>query len=132
MPNPNNEVHVKLKMSGSNDKQALLHFILGDMDRDWPWNPKPNGHTTICGDCGGGIYQNPYFEAQDIKALGKQINDTNIIPGNLKVKIKRFCKGTICKTTQDETEEEEETLVKLVAEKNPSLADRIYRGLGIN
>jgi len=129
MSTTNNEVHIKLKISGNEEKITLFHWILGDLDRDWPWNPKANGHLKICPDCEGGIYINPYFAAEDVKALAKQLNDTGLVNGNLKVKIKRYCKGSICKETKEEPEKEEKPLVQIVSE---SLADRIYGKLGIN
>jgi hypothetical protein len=100
-----NEYHVKMKVSGNKKKISLFHFILSDADKDYPYKdgkePKNWCHT-----CCGAIYQFPRFKPTHLLALGKQISECDLLPGHLKVKIKRYCKAETCKKDAQEKQKE--------------------------
>ena len=92
---PQDVFHVKLKISGSPEKQALFHFILEDLDADWPYKAGVL-EDGVCKVCDGGVYVNPKFGVQDLRALAKQIDKLGKLPGGLKVKIRQFRKESAC------------------------------------
>ena len=87
------EYHIKLKISGNKIKQTIFHDILSGMDRDYP---TPAKMQKICEHCGGLIYKAARFQPHQLLAFAKQISEADLLPGRLKLKIKRYCTGIMC------------------------------------
>lgn len=108
-PQYESEYHVKLKITGNKNKIRLFHWMLEDMDRDYPWKEDGTLKLTakVCKDCGGTVYPRPKFRAEHILGWAKQLSEMDLLPGRVKVKIKRFCGLTQCqKMAKDGVEKE--------------------------
>lgn len=92
------DVHMKLKLKGSPEKIMFFHWLMGEIDVDWPYaENRRNKHLGVkCDDCGGFIYRAPEYEPYEIKLLAKQINDHPRLKGSLVVKIKMFTRLNNC------------------------------------
>lgn len=91
--------HIKLKVKGNIKKIMFLHYLIGSFDPDWPYAPNRRDATdnVRCPDCDGDIYRVNRFDADEIKAFAKQINEHTRLPGNLNVKVKMFNTNPTCK-----------------------------------
>lgn len=113
------EYHIKMKFLGNKTKVKFFHSTLSDLDRDYPWKPSLDFEPRICADCGGVVYKAPRFKPSQLIAFGKQVNGSSMLPGKLKVKIKRFCtKGqcieTATKERMEKAKQEQSQPVKVV------------------
>lgn len=85
--------HVKFKMNGRREKIELFHEIMSLCDHDWPWGSMRRRDTAmVCGTCQGYIYLQPMIGEDEMKALAKQINETALIDGHLKLTVKSYNK----------------------------------------
>lgn len=108
MPMPE-MAHVKLKLSGTSAKIELFHYTLSKLDPDWPWRSELGWKAEkFCPTCGGAIYINPNFSADDVRALAKQIDDSPRGGGGLKLKIKRFNLKGRCSKDEPELDSDEQ------------------------
>lgn len=95
-----NEYHMKLKFKGAAQKIALFNHILRQYDCDWPLTRKS---PPICDVCGGVIYRAPRFGPEHIIGLSRQVAQTKLLPGWMKMKIKRFCTREVCEKERPAT-----------------------------
>lgn len=88
------EYHIKLKLSGSKDKIDFFHTTLADNDKDYPFKSGKEYHQ--CSYCGGVIYKTPRFLPEHLLGFARQVHDSKLLPGNFKLRIKRFCTEDKC------------------------------------
>ena len=96
------QVHVKLKFSGNPNKVQLFNSILGSCDaKDWPynWEGQVQDFRLICPKCQGVVYCQPWIDPKGLLALERQVDRARVLPGGLKVKIKRWCTDDTCRCT---------------------------------
>ena len=72
----NKRFHLRLRISGSAEKIAFFHWVLHDLDCDWPFGKPKGAAQGVCRVCGGGVYSNPRFDVKHLKGLAKQIAES--------------------------------------------------------
>ena len=85
--------HIHVKIKGSLQKIEFLHYLLDQLDRDWPYKPQT---SNICKVCGGGIWKSPRLDMDQLKILGKQINSLGTLDGHLSIKVRSWRDGEKC------------------------------------
>lgn len=108
MPNYNTTydgrtVHLRLKVNGSVEKRAFLHYVATKLDSDWPFPLEGIGKhgadaAEHCTACGGWEYRAPSMPAEAIRSLAKQVNACKEVPGHVKLKVKRYERAGVCTT----------------------------------
>lgn len=96
------DIHVRIKLNGSVEKREFFHWVVGGLDRDWPWCPKSLKLTSsvaepyYCTVCQGIEWRNPNLREPAIKAIAAQINSYPGLPGHLKIKFRHFAEAPSC------------------------------------
>ena len=89
------KIHLLLVISGNRDKQEFFHSVLKDLDFDWPFG-EGTANLRVCKVCHGVVWTRPRLQPQDLKMLGRQINESTGLPGHLKLKVMQFRDGGTC------------------------------------
>jgi hypothetical protein len=89
------EAHLRLKTSGNIEKIKCFHWILAKLDPDYPYAPAsmrryPN--LVTCDLCHGAVYYSPMLTPEQMKYVGRQVHDSLMIQGSLKVGVKMYNK----------------------------------------
>lgn len=92
--------HIKFKISGSKEKIDFFHWLIGDMDADWPL--KDTSQLRLCKVCGGMEYVNPTFGVKQLRQFVEQIHSNTKLQGVLRLKIKTFKNAEKCLKTYKE------------------------------
>ncbi|MDE1766606.1 MAG: hypothetical protein KGI27_10110 [Thaumarchaeota archaeon] len=121
---PPKEAHVQFHFKGNGEKVELFHWLASKMDPDYPYRPelqwKPTAH---CGICEGAIYRMPNLTAGNLRSLAQQIDNTNRIPGGLKLKIKKYSVQTRCSKNDPPVDPEEEEVPTAVVTADLNIYD---------
>lgn len=87
-------MHIRATIRGASRKQALLHHILRDIDKDWPMHPDaPEMECTVCH---GLEWKCPVISPSDIYRLAAQISSYSRMAGEVKFKLKTMLRETGC------------------------------------
>jgi hypothetical protein len=108
-------VHMKLKIKGSPEKIMFFHYLMGELDTDWPYNANRRRPElpVFCQDCKGYIYKNPEYSPEEIKSIARQIDAHQRIKGSLAVKVKMFTRLSNCNDVANQVAAQDEVESKL-------------------
>lgn len=100
-------MHLRLKVNGNQTKRELFNYMAGVLDVDFPFAPPSfrvqsvnNSPLTKCEGCSGWPWRMPAFGSEELMRLSWQIASSDLLPGNLKIKIRHYsaeskCRGTV-------------------------------------
>lgn len=114
-------VHMKLKLRGSPEKLLFFHWLMTELDQDWPYTQnRRNSHLPVyCQDCKGYIYRDPEYSPEEIKVLAKQIHLHPRLKGDLHCKVKMFTRLSNCQDVATTVEAQEAIETQLESGKDP-------------
>lgn len=115
-------VHMKLKIKGSAEKIMFFHWLMTELDPDWPYSAKRrNPHLPVfCPDCKGYIYRDPEYSPEEIKLIASQISENKRLHGSFQVKVKMYTRLPECAD------------VATIAEAQSSMEDEQEKLKGLN
>ncbi len=95
------DLHLRLKVTGNVKKVHLFHWICGYFDMDYPFAPEdvarnPNTPKEICTVCKGTVWPIPSLSREQLESIAKQVQETALLPGYLKVKVKSWVESDQC------------------------------------
>lgn len=82
------DIHLRMTVRGKTSNREFLHYVIGQLDTDWPFAKATNGGE-LCKNCGGVVYKNALFSAAEIKKLASAC-------GTGKVKIRYWGEAEKC------------------------------------
>lgn len=87
-------IHFRLSTGGERDAIDTFHYILKNIDNDYPLDPyrKMNEKLDFCKKCHGLVWQKATLQPEQIKRLGRQCK--------IRLKISRFVEERKCGNTQ--------------------------------
>lgn len=94
--------HIRLKINGNKEKRALLNFIAGKLDSDWPLAPSDVRRCPsipgplVCSECGGMEYIMPMLSREHLLRLSWQVAGTLELPGFIKARVRRWAVEEEC------------------------------------
>lgn len=86
-------IHFKIQTGGSRDAVDVFHYILSQIDKDYPLDPfrKASGNLPFCTRCHGLLWRKANVQPEQLKRLGKQCG--------IRVKISRYVEERKCGST---------------------------------